>query len=255
MREGLTVAGNVHIGLSGWNYAEWKDGFYQGVPRKSWLPHYASRFSAVEVNATFYRQQRPETFAAWAAQTPPHFRFAVKGHKYATHMKRLIAPEETIPRHRDALSHLDGKLAVMLWQLPGNFKANPERLDRFCAVLRDTFPNTPQVMELRHETWFTDDTLDVLTTHGVATCISDAADWPRWDAVTSGLAYLRLHGGEETYFSSYTDDELRGWAKRIARWHADGMDVQVYFDNTAAQAAPADAPRLARLLAGKLDTA
>ncbi|WP_461210959.1 DUF72 domain-containing protein [Desulfocurvus sp. DL9XJH121] len=236
------------IGLSGWNYADWKNGFYAGVKKKDWLKHYATRFQAVEVNATFYREQSPETFAAWREATPTNFRFSVKGHKYVTHMKRLLDPETTIPRRAPAVDELGDKLAALLWQLPAHCRANVERLDRFCAVLREHFPHTPQVMEFRHPTWFTDETRDVLEKHRVANCISDSGTWPRWDAVCANLAYLRLHGSPQTYYSAYDEEFLEDLAVRITAWNMAGTDVQVYFDNTAEQRAPGDAMRLLGML-------
>lgn len=237
------------VGLSGWNYDDWKHGFYAGVRRKDWLAHYASVFGAVEVNATFYREQRPETFAAWRAGAPPGFRFAVKGHKYATHMKRLLDPERTVPRHLPALEGLGDRLSALLWQLPAHCRAAPERLDRFCAVLETHFPGLPQVLEFRHTSWFTDETLAVLRAHGAAPCISDAGSWPLWDATGADLAYLRLHGKPETYYSAYDTGFLRDLADRIRGWNANGLAAHVYFDNTARGNAPSDALKLLDFLA------
>jgi uncharacterized protein YecE (DUF72 family) len=47
----------VRIGCSGWNYASWKDEFYEGKPARLWLQHYALYFDTVEVNNTFYRMR------------------------------------------------------------------------------------------------------------------------------------------------------------------------------------------------------
>ena len=232
------------IGLSGWNYDDWKRHFYAGVKRADWLAHYATVFDTVEVNATFYREQTPETLAAWRDGTPDGFRFAVKGHKYVTHMKRLLNPETTVPRHAPIPQVLGPKLSAMLWQLPGHCKATPERLDHFCAELRTHFPHVPQVMELRHVSWFTDEVAAILDAHGVATCISDAADWPRWDNITANLAYLRLHGRPRTYYSPYSDAFLDELADHVRAWTKAGTAVHIYFDNTADGQAPKDALRL-----------
>lgn len=58
---------SAHVGTSGWNYDSWREVFYQGRPRKEWLRFCAQRFSAIEVNATFYRLQSKETFERWRA--------------------------------------------------------------------------------------------------------------------------------------------------------------------------------------------
>ena len=53
------------------------------------LERYAARFSAVEINSSFYRPDRPATYARWAASVPADFRFAVKVPKTITHQHRL----------------------------------------------------------------------------------------------------------------------------------------------------------------------
>ncbi len=79
----------LFIGTSGWNYKNWKNDFYQAVPQKKWLSHYASRFNSVEVNATFYRGLKPSTYEKWLQETPQDFCFVIKGSRYITHIKRL----------------------------------------------------------------------------------------------------------------------------------------------------------------------
>jgi uncharacterized protein YecE (DUF72 family) len=106
------------------------------------------------------------------------------------------------------------------------------------------------VIELRHRSWFDDASAACLAAHGLGAAISDAARWPRWDLVTSGLAYLRLHGRPQTYASAYDDQALGAWAAQVRVWRAAGSEVHVYFDNTMAGAAPADAVRLLAMLGG-----
>src|SRR5688572_21562418 len=79
----------IYVGTSGWMYESWARLLYPGLPRKKWLAHAASVFTGLEVNATFYRQQKEDTFRAWRDETPPDFRFAIKAHRYITHYKRL----------------------------------------------------------------------------------------------------------------------------------------------------------------------
>ena len=89
---------------------------------------------------------------------------------------------------------------------------------------------------------------DALSRHRVANCISDAADWPLWDAVTTDLVYVRLHGHTETYASPYGERALRAWARKAKAWLGEGREVHVYFDNDADGHAPYDALRLMRML-------
>jgi len=235
------------IGTSGWNYDEWKDGFYAGVKRRDRLPHYAARFDAVEINATFYRLQKPDTLAHWRDQTPAGFRFAIKANRYLTHNKRLKDPRVPIELERNNARALDPKLAAVLWQLPGNLRKNLPRLQGFCQALT-AWDGVHHAVEFRHRSWFDDETARCLDDHGIGSCQSDAADWPMWDIATGNVVYIRLHGHSRTYASRYAGSSLERWAAAIRRWRREGRSVHVYFDNTAEGAAPRDALRLRSML-------
>lgn len=231
------------IGTSGWNYDTWKDDFYEGVPRSRWLRHCSETFTAVEVNATFYRQQSKSTFEKWRETVTDDFTFAVKGNRYLTHSKKLLDPEEPIDRERDRATTLGSKLGAVLWQLPPNLGRNVPRLREFSETLSSRWPGR-HTLEFRDRSWFDEEVADCLREHGIAVCISDAADWPMWEEVTADFVYVRLHGHTRTYASSYSGGNLDRWADRIRGWMASGRDVHVYFDNDSEGAAPRDAVRL-----------
>jgi len=207
----------------------------------------AARFTALEVNATHYRLQSAATFRRWRNETPPAFRFAVKANRYLTHSKKLKDPLPAIGTERSRAAALREKLAVVLWQLPRNFHCNLARLATFARALR-RWPAARHAIEFRHPSWFCAEVAACLGEHRIALCQSDAADWPLWDAVTTDLVYVRLHGHALTYASSYSEHELRAWARKARRWLREGRDVHVYFDNDAAGAAPRNALRLLALL-------
>jgi uncharacterized protein YecE (DUF72 family) len=92
------MPGKAYIGTSGWNYKSWRDGFYENTPQKQWLRSCAERFTGIEVNGTFYRLQEKSTFKKWREETPDNFPFAIKGHRYVTHNKKLLDVEESVIR-------------------------------------------------------------------------------------------------------------------------------------------------------------
>lgn len=237
------MTGKVYIGTSGWNYQQWKNGFYASVPRKDWLRYNASRFSGLEINASFYRLPNRTLTERWYAQTPDAFRFAVKGSRFITHNKKLIDPIEPLKRQRACLAGLKHKLVVMLWQLPRASKKNLPRLRDFAKAL-DDWPQVRHVLEFRDVSWFDDEVAGCLAHHKLAVCLSDAADWPLWERITADLIYIRLHGHTRTYASAYSPAALNLWAARIRGWLAEKRDVHVYFDNDAEGAAPFDALKL-----------
>lgn len=246
----------VRIGTSGWTYDEWRHDFYAGVPRARWLEHCAECFGAVEINATHYRLQRRTTFERWRESVPADFRFALKAHRYLTHVRRLRQPREPIRRDRERAQALGDRLAAVLWQLPSRFAFDDERaerLDRFLDALTTDWP-TRHALELRHRSWFRADVAQRLADHGIATCVSHAGDWPMWDTATAGLVYVRLHGHPRTYASEYGSRGLRPWVERIEDWRAQDRDVYVFLDNDAGGAAPRDALLLQQLIDARART-
>jgi uncharacterized protein YecE (DUF72 family) len=249
MTEAAKRKPTLRIGLSGWNYPQWKTHFYDGVPQREWLAHAMRHFNGIEINATFYMLQKKPSLERWRALAPPGFAFTAKAHRFATHNMKLLKPADTIRVQKANLAPLRNRLDVVIWQLPERMRKNLERLDGFGRALK-RWANVRHAVEFRHETWFDDEVAERLSRHRIANCISDAADWPRWDAVTTDLVYVRLHGHERTYRSAYSDVELRRWAGKIRRWRRDGRAVHVYFDNDGEGAAPWDAQRLRAMVRG-----
>jgi uncharacterized protein YecE (DUF72 family) len=235
------------IGTSGWNYKAWKDDFYAGVPRKCWLEYYSERFNALEVDGTFYHLLRQNVARSWYERTPEDFHFAVKGHRYITHVKRLEPPAESLKLQRDSTAALGEKLAAMLWQLPPNLRKDIRKLGAFIAML-DMWPEVRHAIEFRDESWFDDEVAALMARERIAVCQSDAATWQLWQAITTDLIFIRLHGHESTYASNYERDSLEEWAQRIRQWLSEGRDVHVYFDNDAKGYAPWNATALAEIL-------
>lgn len=243
----------ARIGTSGWMYDEWRHGFYEGVPKARWLSRCAEHFDALEINATHYRLQQRSTFERWRSTVPAGFRFTLKAHRYLTHTRRLNDPSEPIRRERERAEVLGDRLAAVLWQLPARFECDPERtarLERFVEALSAGWP-VHHAIELRHRSWFRPEVAALLARHGATAVISHAADWPMWEAVTSELVYVRLHGSPRTYASEYGPTGLRPWATRIEGWTAEGRETYVFFDNDIDGAAPRDAMALMEMLRGR----
>ncbi len=241
------MAGRAYIGTSGWSYPSWKDEFYSEVPQKEWLKFCAERFTGIEVNATFYRLQEKTTFEKWRGQTPDDFHFAIKGNRFLTHNKKLNDPREPVGKERKRAAALGKKLAAVLWQMPPRFKKHIPRLEGFAGVL-DTWRDVRHALEFRHASWFDNEVSECLRRHRLAVCLSDAADWPMWEEVTTNMVYVRLHGHTRTYASPYSTRSLKQWASRTCNWLNEDRDVHVYFDNDAEGAAPYDAMRLIELV-------
>ena len=143
------LSSNSYIGTSGWKYQHWKPRFYQDIPKSRWLSYCASQFNSVEVNSTFYRLQSEKTFQRWYQETPDDFRFTIKANRYLTHTKRLRNAVDSINLEKQHAHALGDKLAVVLWQLPGNFSININRLNHFLEALK-RWDSVRHTIEFRH---------------------------------------------------------------------------------------------------------
>lgn len=275
--------GQVRIGVSGWRYARWRGDFYpRGLPQRRELEHIGQHFPTVEINGSFYSLQRPDSYRRWRGEVPDDFRFAVKGSRYVTHMLRLRDVDQALANFfASGILALGTQLGPILWQLPEREKFDAEVLERFLASLPRTTADAQRLakthdsrldgrawtdletdqpiryaIEPRSHTFDDPEALRILTHHEASLVIADTAGkWPRFDALTSDIVYIRLHGAQMLYHSGYTPAELDGWADLLCAWSdgtgaGDGRprDVYVYFDNDARGHAPHDAAALQALI-------
>src|SRR3954453_20044793 len=133
--EGTTVSKRIRVGCSGWAYKHWRGVFFSGgLPQKRWLERCAEEFDTVELNNSFYRLPKPETFDKWRKQAPPGFCYAVKANRFLTQAKKLKDCEEPMERMMNAVRPLGDRLGPMLYQLPPSMKINLERLESFLKI-------------------------------------------------------------------------------------------------------------------------
>ena len=236
------------IGTSGWSYKHWRGPFYPSGMGKGadQLRFYVERFDTVEVNGTFYRLIEADTFRRWHEATPSGFVFACKGSRFLTHMKRLKDTGQGVTRFFERVEALEDKLGPIVFQLPGRFKPDRDRLAAFIEAL----PRPHRyAFEFRDPSWFQPGVLEALAARNVALCLYEFAGQEAPLEVTADFVYIRLHGPDGPYQGSYGDQALRPWAKRIGAWTKQGRDVYCYFDNDDRGFAPKNALRLKELLA------
>ena len=235
--------GCVRIGISGWRYAPWRGVFYpQALPQRCELSYASRVFSTIEINGSFYALQSPQSYAAWYADTPADFVFAVKGPRFITHMKRLREVRRPLANFlASGVLELREKLGPILWQFPSSFRFEPERFGAFFgllpkdtgAALRLARAREPHLhgrsslaidavrplrhaIEVRHESFRDPDFIALLRRHGIALVVSDTpGKWLQLQDVTADFLYLRLHGARQLYASGYTPAALAVWARRI----------------------------------------
>jgi uncharacterized protein YecE (DUF72 family) len=243
--------GDICIGISGWRYAPWRGEFYpEGLSQERELAFASRALPTIELNGSFYSLQRPASYAAWYAETPPGFAFSVKGNRYLTHILRLREVEGPLANmFASGVFALREKLGPFLWQFPPNFKFDAERMAHFLSLLpHDTEQalalarrHEPRMdgrslleidrkrpvrhaVEIRHESFNDPAFIALLRKYRVALVVADTdGRWPYLEDVTSDFMYLRLHGDAPLYAGGYTDEALERWAERIRVWCAGGQ--------------------------------
>ena len=235
----------ITIGTSGWSYKHWRGRFYPtGLRQRDELAFVADQLDSVELNGTFYSLQRPTSFQAWHAQTPPAFSFAVKGSRFISHNKKLRDVDTALANFfASGVLLLREKLGPIVWQLPERMRFDAGRLDEFLAALpRNTtaaadlakrhdvrvdgrnWTETDEERPLRHAleprnlAFFTAECVNILRRHDVALVVADSGKWPLFEEVTASFVYLRLHGSPRTYASRYSDAALDRWGSAIVAW-------------------------------------
>lgn len=225
-------AGRLLIGTSGYVYGDWRRRFYPGrLPAREWLPFYTEHFPTVELNNPFYRLPTAEMFREWYRAVPRDFVFAVKASRFLTHIKRLKDPAGPLRLFLTRARALGPTLGPVLFQLPPQFHANPERLDRFlAAIARQRIVQRLRVaLEVRHPSWLDEAIYERLRAANVSFCLHDSKKQPVKGPVTADFVYVRRHGFGKR--GNYPRRALEADAREIRGWLREGRDVYVYFNN------------------------
>jgi uncharacterized protein YecE (DUF72 family) len=211
------------IGTSGWAYPTWKPGFYpQAIPQKKFLEYYATQLNSVEVNYTFRQLPTESMLTGWVAASGPGFRFSFKAPERVTHILRLRECSDAVAALSRALAPAvtAGRMGVVLFQLPPNFKADLPRLDAFLADAKTC--GLRMAFEFRNSSWFSDEAYAVLRHHGVALCVAESEDLETPDVVTAPFSCYRWRK------SGYDAARLDAIADTLRRRSAGG-EVFAYF--------------------------
>jgi len=211
---------NLRAGTSGFAFKEWKGSFYPAdLKDDRMLGFYAGKFPAVEINNTFYRLPKQDVLQSWASQVAAPFTFAIKASQRITHFARLKPEAQSAVEFLLKNTELLGdRLGPILFQLPPNMKKDVPRLKAFIDMLP---ADRRYTIEFRHETWFDDETYDVLRARDIPLCIIEQPDFASPVVSTASWGYLRLHRFD------YDGPMHAVWAKTIAdqAW----SDAYVFF--------------------------
>lgn len=248
----------VRIGIIGWTYPEWKGLVYPEKAKPAdFLRHYAERFPIVEAASSYYGMPTKSTVAKWAKDTPPSFEVSLKIPDWILRKK---PDDPDLPRALDTLlEHLEplaaaGKLGTLVAQFHPSYRRDKRAED--LASFVQTLPRTHKrwAVELRHGSWWHDDTYALLREAGVTLVWSALGGTDRTPPVpTTDALYLRLFGDRELkspYDKKRRDatKELRLWADRIRDEGGAAARVDVLVSKFLEGYAPGSAETMGRML-------
>lgn len=264
VRSPLASEGAIRVGVGGWDFDPWRQSFYPPkLPKAKQLEHMASRLTAVEINATYYKLQKPDLFAQWAKAVPEDFRFALKGSRFCSNRKRLASAGEAVGRFcGQGIAELGGKLGPILWQFMATKRFEPDDFAAFLDLLPGEVGGVKlrHAVEPRHES-FRDPAFTAMARKaGVAIVFADSDEFPCFADLSGDFAYARLQRSREEVATGYGEAELDRWAEVAKAWargespaglpysaepvEAVARDVYVFFTSGAKVRNPAAAEAL-----------
>lgn len=242
----------IRIGIGGWNFPEWRKGvFYpEGLPQKRELEFASRTLTSIEINATYYGSQKPESFQKWHDETPDDFAFAVKASRFATNRRVLAEAGESVQRFlTSGITRLGSKLGPINWQFAETKQFDPDDFAAFLALLPDEQDGIPlrHAIEARHDSFADAGAADLCRARNIALIRSADSKFPDIDTETADFAYLRLMGTSDIP-TGYDDAGLDKWAVE-ARRMATGRDLYLYVISGQKHRNPACAMALMERLA------
>lgn len=239
------IASRIRVGIGGWTYAPWRKNFYpEGLVQRRELEYASRHLRAIEINGTFYRAQKPATYAKWAAETPAEFMFSLKAPRYITAGKKLADAGRGIRGFIEGgLAEFGDRLGPILWQLPPTQSFDEDDLAAFLGLLpRQLNGETLRhVLEVRHPTFANARYLALMRRCRIPTVFTDSADSPSLADLTGDFVYARLKASVEDEATGYAPAALDRWAGRLRQWAAGGDPADLpHVDAALTDAAPRD---------------
>ncbi len=261
----------IRTGIGGWTYPDWRGGtFYpEGLRQADELAYAAEHLGAIEVNATFYRLQKPASFAKWRDETPDGFVFTLKGSRFVTNRRDLTGAGESIEKFvGQGIVELGDRLGPIFWQLAKTKRFEPDEIRAFLALLPAEYEGLQlrHAIEIGHQSFACEQFVDLARAAGVAIVWSEDDDRAEIADRTADFAYLRCQRMRSDCPTGYDEDGLDRIARLCRSWaegHAPqgvphcgtredsrglGGDVFAFMINGAKERAPTAAMALAEKL-------
>jgi uncharacterized protein YecE (DUF72 family) len=265
------VQKRIRVGPAGWSYSDWSGYVYPARRAKGFheAAYLSEFFDTIEINTSFYQPLRPDHAALWVERVSanPAFLFTAKLWQKFTHDPSATPEDERAVRAGFDVLRQAEKLGAVLLQFPFSFHCTKETVGYLTAVLK-RFADYPLVVELRHASWQTEETLALLRELNAGFCNIDQPVIGRSlepsASSTSPIGYVRLHGRRyDTWFSDnpatpaherynylYSEEELDPWVARIRTVNQHTRNTFVITNNHYQGKAVVNALQLISILKG-----
>jgi uncharacterized protein YecE (DUF72 family) len=209
----------IRVGIGGWTFEPWRGTFFpKDLPKTQELNYASQQLTALEINATFYRTQKPATFRKWASETPDGFVFSVKAPQYATNRKVLAEAGPMIDVFlKSGLTELGPKLGPLFWQLAPTKKFDRDDYGAFLRLLPKELKGQPlrHAVEAKHTSFASPEAVALARQNGVAIVMVESEKNTLVPDLTADFSYLRLQNTSEDVPTGYPLPEIKAWAKRL----------------------------------------
>lgn len=223
----MAMSGTIRAGIGGWTFAPWEGTFYPSdLPKKRQLEYASRQLPTIEINGTYYRGQKPETFALWAATVPDGFIFSVKGNRFVTNRKVLSEAKESMDRFfATGVAELGNRLGPIVWQFAPTKQFEPVDFEGFLQLLPASQDGIAlrHVLEVRHNSFVSPEFVALARKYKAAICYAHHHVYPEIADITADFIYARLQRGEDDIPTAYTPAEMKEWAERASTWAKGGM--------------------------------
>jgi uncharacterized protein YecE (DUF72 family) len=225
------VERKIRIGTSGYSYS------WNKAKPNAFEWYIGQGFNSVEINYSFYRFPAVTSIKFWQIKAPTDFSFSIKVHRSITHYNRLKQPRSTElwDQFSKIFEPLQNKIDFWLFQMPANFKFNPENLERVRSffnsdnIMHQVVTRKKAVIEFRDSSWWSELALKEIERAGIAFCSVDAPRLPNEIITISDTIYLRLHGTKTWYNYLYPNERLKEIASDMITMKA--QKKAIYLNN------------------------
>jgi uncharacterized protein YecE (DUF72 family) len=127
---------------------------------------------------------------------------------------------------------MTGHLGPVLIQLPNTVRFDYDVADHFYKLLKKKYGTYRFAMEVRHDTWFTEESYTLMSKYDVSFVMSHSGNhFPYAETITTKNIYFRFHGPGSLYNTKYSDEDMKKFARRFRKWLKEGHEMWIFFNN------------------------